>query len=268
MSRDQIVNPNSVQSQFASLVRDKENLLKQSTNADNERRQEESRLQHFRSLQTSLSEKIRIANATLGVQSTKKQMLKTEIQRLNKVLQEDRNTIEKVAIDVGRVESENLQKKFQFVSEMDRLNDELTDALRMYEEKGIERALASIESCKSIQHFLREKMLLSELPTLEHSQEWNGISLAMDNAIKALENSHKRLQSEKYKYSSFCDQAKAMRRHVEMKHSKVIIITLLFVKISFFVTSIPTQLPVFLLTVIGIDGNRILMGTKRLQRIQ
>ena len=97
MFRDQVINSNSVQSQFASLLREKENLQKQSINANNERRHEESKLQHYRSIQSTLSEKIRIAHATLGVKSKKKQMLNVESQRLRKVLQDDKDAIEKLA---------------------------------------------------------------------------------------------------------------------------------------------------------------------------
>ena len=84
-------------------------------------------------------------------------MLNAEIQRLKKVLQDDRNVIEELVVKVEKVESENIARKCQFVREMDGLNDELADALRMYEEKGIEKTLKNISCCRVIEQFLRDK---------------------------------------------------------------------------------------------------------------
>lgn len=215
---NQVINPNSVQTQFAALVRDKENLLKQSTNADNERRQEETKLQNLRSMQNALSEKIRIAHSTLGVQSKKKQILNQEIQRLKKVLQDDRNEIEALAEKVKSIERENIERKFQFVKEMDGLNDDLTDSLRMYEEKGIENALKSVDSCTVIEHFLQEKLQQCQFA---QNREWTEAHLSIGNATRRLKSRYKDLESERKKYSSLCDEGQVLRRKVEIKHSKV-----------------------------------------------
>lgn len=216
-TRDQIINPNSVQSQFASLVRDKENLQKQSTNANNERRHEESKLLHYRSIQSTLSEKIRIAHTTLGVKSKKKQMLNAESQRLRKVLQDDRDAIEKLAVKVEKVESENIVKKFQFVKEMDGLNDDLADALRMYEEKGIEKTLKNISSCRFIEQFLRDKL---QQPDLEQNQYWNEVLLSISNVIDRFEKNLQNLNNEKARCSSLRAKAEELRLEVEAKYSK------------------------------------------------
>ena len=218
MSRDQVINSNSVQSQFASLLREKENLQKQSTNANNERRHEESKLQHYRSIQSTLSEKIRIAHATLGVKSKKKQMLNVESQRLRKVLQDDKDAIEKLAEKVEKAESENIAKKFQFVKEMDGLNDELTDALRMYEEKGIEKTLRNISSCRVVEQFLRDKL---QQPDLEQNQYWSELLLSIGNVVDRFEKNLQVFNSEQAKCLSLREKAQELRREVEAKYSKV-----------------------------------------------
>ena len=218
MSRDQVINSNSVQSQFASLLREKENLQKQSTNANNERRHEESKLQHYRSIQSTLSEKIRIAHATLGVKSKKKQMLNVESQRLRKVLQDDKDAIEKLAEKVEKAESENIAKKFQFVKEMDGLNDELTDALRMYEEKGIEKTLRNISSCRVVEQFLRDKL---QQPDLEQNQYWSELLLYIGNVVDRFEKNLQVFNSEQAKCLSLREKAQELRREVEAKYSKV-----------------------------------------------
>jgi len=218
MSRNHIINPNSVQSQFALLLRDKDNLHKQSTNAENERRYEESKLQNLRSVHSSLSEKIRFAHANLGVQSKKKQMLNTEILRLKKVLKDDRSSIENLTSKVEKLERENIEKKYQFVKEMDGLNDELADALRMYEEKGLETVLKNIGSCRVVEQFLREKM---QHPDFAQDQYWNTIFHSISNAIDRLEQKMKYQESEKEKYSSLCEKAQQLSRIVETKYSKV-----------------------------------------------
>jgi chromosome segregation ATPase len=219
MSRNQIINSNSVQSQFALLVRDKESLHKQSTNADNERRHEESQLQNLRYLQSTLSEKIRVAHANLGVQSKKKQMLNTEMKRLKKVLEDDRNAIEELVVRVEQLEEQNIERKFQFVKEMDGLNEELADALRMYEEKGLEKMLKSVGSCHAIEHFLSEKIQQDNLPQDQH---WNSIYHSISDVVGRLEQNIQNLDNNKRNYVSLCEKAQQLRQKVETKHSKVI----------------------------------------------
>ena len=217
-SRNQIINPNSVQSQFAALVRDKENLQKQSTSAENERSLEESKLQNLRLVQSTLSEKIRIAHANLGIEAKKKQMLTDETMRLKKVLEEDRIAIEDLTNTVKNVEGTIVEKKFQFVKEMDGLNDELADALRLYEERSIERSLKSMRSCQAVQKYLLQKLQQQSLVT---DQSWKSAFHSIDRAVVMIEKNKKDLEKEKTSFSQLNEKAKEMREHVERKHSKV-----------------------------------------------
>lgn len=217
-NRNQIVNPNSVQSQFAALVRDKENLQKQSTSAENERRLEESKLQNLRAVQSTLSEKVRIAHANLGIEAKKKQMLTDETMRLKKVLEDDRIAIEDMTNKVKNVEGTIVEKKFQFVKEMDGLNDELADALRMYEERSIERSLGSMKSCQAVQKYLLEKL---QQQNLAGDQSWKNIFHSIDQAVVKLETNQKDLEKEKTSFLQLNEKSKEMRERVEKKHSKV-----------------------------------------------
>ena len=219
MSRNQIINATSVQSQFASLLRDKDNLQKQASNADRERYFEESKLQNLHSLQSTLSEKIRIAHTNLGVQAKKKQMLNTEMKRLSKVLEDDRKTIEALTVKIGKVERENIERKFQFVKEMDGLNVEMEDALRMYEESGLENILKSVNSCRYIERFLCDKLQQTDFVCEEH---WKSIFNSISDAIRRLEANVKHLEKERGKQATIQKEAQDLRKTAQTRHSKVI----------------------------------------------
>jgi len=62
----QIIDSNSVQSQFLSLTKTKDKLRNNATAADLERKKEESIISNLRSTESNLNEKIRVANAQLG----------------------------------------------------------------------------------------------------------------------------------------------------------------------------------------------------------
>ena len=161
---------------------------------------------------------MRIAHATLGVQSKKKQMLRSEIQRLQSVLTNDRTSMEDVTVKIQMMESEHIEKKFQFVKEMDGLNDELEDALRMYEEKGIEKALLNMESCRVIEHFLRAKLQHSDFGNNQH---WKDLNFSIHNVISDFEKNLQSLDNGKGRFTTLTDDAKELRGEVEKKYSKV-----------------------------------------------
>ena len=218
MNRNEIVNPNSVQSQFAVLVRNKESLQKETISAENERRLEESKLQNLRSMQSTLSEKIRIAHANLGLEAKKKQMLNKEASRLKKVLKDDRVAIENLTDKVKSVEGDIIETKFQFVKEMDGLNEELADALRMYEERALLKALKRLVCCQSVKKYLLEKLQQSSLAT---DQCWENRYHSISSAVSTFENNMKQLERQKEYFRGLDGKVKEMRKQVESKHSKV-----------------------------------------------
>lgn len=137
----QIIDPSSVQRQFHALVEDKKHLTAILTQADTERKKEEETLHKLRKTQISLNERHRIASSHLGSQRKKLSMLQDEMNRLEHKLSMDRKDLEQLAKDRKVLEHENVSCKYQFVKEMDVMNDEMVDTLRQIDESKLEHLL-------------------------------------------------------------------------------------------------------------------------------
>ena len=110
-----IVNPGSVQSQFASIAQDKDTLRKKIASADRDRRIEEAKIQKLRAVESSLNEKIRVAHTKLGTETKKREILKQEEARLKKMLSNDRAAIGDFADQMKSIVIEEREKKEIFV---------------------------------------------------------------------------------------------------------------------------------------------------------
>ena len=152
-----VVDPHSVQAQFAQLSKDNEELRNASITAERERRREEVLLQGLRQTQTVLNEKIRAAHAVLGTENKKRQLLRNEETKLKKVMEQDYQNIQKLNDKLITLEKNDRKLKERFVKEMDRLNDDLHQTLQQYEEQKFVR-LINDDHCKLIQQLLRKRL--------------------------------------------------------------------------------------------------------------
>ena len=152
-----VVDPHSVQAQFAQLSKDNEELRNAAIGAERERRREELLLQGLRQTQTVLNEKIRAAHAVLGTENKKRQLLRNEETKLKKVMEQDYQNIQTLHEKLITLEKNDRKRKEQFVKEMDRLNDDLHQTLQQYEEQTLVR-LISHDSCQLIQELLKKRL--------------------------------------------------------------------------------------------------------------
>ena len=136
-----VVNQNSVQAQFFALNRDRDGLRIATNTSVRERRDEEDLLRRLRETQAALAEKIEATNATLGLETKKRQLLCAEDGRLNKVMKEEKNSIIELTSELEELNGEDRVRKVGFVKEMNSLNDELDSSLRQYEDRRIMRLL-------------------------------------------------------------------------------------------------------------------------------
>jgi chromosome segregation ATPase len=144
-----VIDPNSVQSQFQSLTRERDALRHEATVADRNRRGEEEAFAKFRSMEADLTEKLRVAHAILGAETKKRQLLRGEEARLKRVMDTDRSAILELSNTLKDLQDEDRARKLVFIREMDSLNDELDSSLRQHEEWGLMK-LVTEESVQAI----------------------------------------------------------------------------------------------------------------------
>jgi len=102
-------------------------------------------------------ERIRIASSNNGVEEKKRETLMNEVKRLEETLKDDQKGLKELSLEVEQLQKKEIQIKYQFVKEMEAVNDEMADALRRCEECNLENIL-TLENCHVIQQFLEEKV--------------------------------------------------------------------------------------------------------------
>lgn len=138
-----VVESHSVQSQFASLTKERERLQREIDAADRERRRID--LTSLRELQVTLGTEIQKAHAALGLFSKKKDMLQTETRRLGTLLQKERSELEQTQADWSVLNAQEKQAKMEYVRDMQGWNEHLEHLVQKQEEALLSSVLASLE---------------------------------------------------------------------------------------------------------------------------
>eukprot|EP00979_Chaetoceros_neogracilis_P007096 scaffold1480_cov250-Chaetoceros_neogracile.AAC.3 len=153
----QVINPNSVQSQFKALASHKTKLDSQIHQANAERLAETQKFNAIRASHLHIMERVRVASSNVGVEEKKRQVFSKEVGRLESNLKEDQNALKSASLGVEKMQQSQTQSKYQFVKEMEKVNEEMGDALRRFEECGLE-ALLNVDTCLILQQFLENKV--------------------------------------------------------------------------------------------------------------
>jgi chromosome segregation ATPase len=124
-----LVQTNSVQSQFATLSRDRDNFRHAMEAAERDRRMAESQLQHLKSTTLDLQREIRSAQEDLGTVSRKQHLVKQEQSRLQRVLELERKALEDCARHANSMVEQEVQRKKAYCSQLEPLNDKLANVL-------------------------------------------------------------------------------------------------------------------------------------------
>jgi len=138
-----IVESHSVQSQFAALTRDRDRLRWEVEAADHQRRRQEGLLGELRTLQSSLSQQIQTAHASLGAFQKQKTLLENEKVRLTTLLDKEREELQVSQHKLERLVETEKQSKQVFVDEMKEWNDELELFLTQQEEREWKRVIGT-----------------------------------------------------------------------------------------------------------------------------
>lgn len=142
-----VVKSNSVQSQFADLTRERDNLRNAALGAARNRQMQENSIKALRQVQTTLMEDLRGAHTTLGTETKKRVLLQEEQSSKTKILEQDRAEIAKLNRDLVEMEAKEKNSKIAYSKEMTSLNDDLEDALRQQEEHAL-RKIISVPTIK------------------------------------------------------------------------------------------------------------------------
>lgn len=212
-----IVDPNSVQTQFATLNRDRDAYQNAAKAADYQRINEEKILRNLRSTQTELLEKLRFAHSKLGEEDKKRNILREEEARLKKSLKEDKHEIIRLTSEVDGMESEEKTQKKSFVKEIDRLNIDLDKELKIYREK---LAMKDI-TVKNLRILLNTKML-EEMKWEEeqqqnqgggsdHQNKWRNLSEKLNQSLEIFQDSTDKYKNEMNTLKSFESEKHMMR---------------------------------------------------------
>ena len=165
-SRSSIINTSNVQSQFTSLLRDRDNAQSTLRKANQDRQTVQSHIQSLRCNQASLSEKLHKAHSTLGTHVKQKQLLNQELNQVRHVMKQDYNEITALSHQISALESKEKQAKWDFVKDMEEVNYQLRDAIRRLDDLILSKLL-NRESCQYISQLVEERLASSSLRSLD-----------------------------------------------------------------------------------------------------
>lgn len=143
------VQSNSVTSQFNSLNRDIEKFRSSRRTVEVNLNKTQSHLQQLRKEQASLQEKIQSDHESLGTLNRKRLLLTNEKNRLSKVAEQERKSLEACARHTKMLFKQANDATIKYITEMGEANDEVADLLRRQMNKRIV-ALLSVESVQSV----------------------------------------------------------------------------------------------------------------------
>jgi len=138
-----VVESQSVQSQFSALTRDRDRLRWDVEAADRKRRQQEGLLGELRNLQSSLSQQLQTAHASLGAFQKQKTLLENEKVRLSTMLDKEREELQASQNKLQLLVETNKHSKESYLQEMHEWNEELEQLLTQAEEKEWKRLIST-----------------------------------------------------------------------------------------------------------------------------
>jgi hypothetical protein len=199
-------------------------LQQQIRQADADRLVETQTIARIRQAQQNLMERIRIASSNNGVEEKKRETLKNEVKRLEETLKDDKKELKQLSLEVDQLKKKEMESKYQFVKEMEAINDEMADALRRCEECNLENIL-TLESCRVMEEYLLQKMNIYDNDDHDHYRHqepavaaWKERVVQIGALVKSLEECHEKCQREKATQSLLLQTASDLRNTVQQKN--------------------------------------------------
>ena len=150
-------------------------------------------------------------------------MLVNSLVRLKRVLEQDGGLLKATALEVNGLEKEDLERKFGFVKVMDGLNDELGDALRRFEECGLE-SLLSVAVCGVVETFVLDKLQAFDHQNHngdhahahgEQREQWEQVLNLIRDAAERLNNASTVYAQDKETHDAIANKAFELRNSVQ-----------------------------------------------------
>ena len=219
----QVINPNSVQSQFQALASHKTKLDNQIRQANAERLTETQKFNSIRASHLNIMERMRVASSNVGVEEKKRQVFSKEVRRLESNLKEDQNALKAASLGVEQLQKLQTQSKYQFVKEMENVNEEMGDALRRFEECGLE-ALLNVDTCLVLKQFLENKVNCQPQGTINDIEKSNWVKLLhnISSMVERLESLTGMCEEEKGKNVELFDKADGFRNAVQQQNNEAL----------------------------------------------
>lgn len=143
-------------------------------------------------------------------------------------LKEDQTALKELSLGVEKLQQLQTQSKYQFVKEMESLNDEMGDALRRWEESGLE-ALLNVDTCQVLKHFLERKVHVTDVNCQpqgsnndnERSQ-WVELLHDIASFAERLETLNGMCTEEKENITELFDNAMEFRNAVQLQNNEAL----------------------------------------------
>jgi hypothetical protein len=186
--------------QFNQLVNERDQLNTAASAAERERRREEQLLSSHRSAAQQVADQLRLSQSEDGEATRKLQNLHDGKLRLKNQIEADRAEIVKVTNELKGKESEEKKQKWNFVREMESINDELDDLLGKEEN---EKTLRLIDA-DTVQWLVETKLStlnrsdgMDEDYVEAENEKWREIKGKIEEASSALVEARERVEAEK-----------------------------------------------------------------------
>ena len=176
------VQPNSVQSQFAALTRDRERFRQEMQAAERDSKRALERLQSLKKEQVSLMAKIQTSQEGLGDLSRKHAMLKQETARLKRVMKTERQALQDCANHTAGLVKKEEEATKKFCLEIASLNDETASFLH----KQVVDKMVKFVSIESV-----ETILTGNLPANANKEVFEEKLARMKSAFARYQNASK-----------------------------------------------------------------------------
>ena len=225
-SSSQVINPNSVQSQFQALASHKTHLENQIRQANAERLTETQKINSIRASHQNLMERTRVASSNIGVEEKKREVYRNEAGRMESNLKEDQTALKELCLGVEKLQQFQTQSKYQFVKEMESLNDEMGDALRRWEESGLE-ALLNVDTCQVLKQFLERKVTNVNCQPQgsnndNETSQWVDLLQDFASFAERLETLNGMCKEEKENNAELFDKAMEFRNAVQQQNNEAL----------------------------------------------
>lgn len=188
-----------ISKEFNNLLNEKEAFNAAAATAERERRREEQILSGHRSAAQQVSDQLRVAQSESGEVARKLQNLRESKVRLARQIEADRMEIVKVTNELKGKESDDKKQKWNFVKEMEGINDELYDLLAREEEEKTMRLI----DVDTVQWLIETKLasMMNQEGMDEHyaeaeNEKWREIQSKIEEARSGLVEAKQTIEME------------------------------------------------------------------------